>query len=329
MPSDAAGESVFDRAAAPPLVELLETKGQVKVLDVFLTRGALWLTESRLAELAGVDQSTVNRNIATLQMANLVENRGSQPTEYRINEDNEFAAPLREFHLALMDHTRELQEVTADDSDAELSEFTDGSAFVALFQDTARVKLIDALLTRGSLWATRERLAELAEVHPTTLDRHLDVLRAVGLVEEKEDAWPQEFRLPTDEALATELREAHLHLLDETQTLSKVENPQEPEFDTMPQKPVEAAETLRGTLNLGSAITLGQSAVAPQLVQELLEHLKDPSVISNPESGASDSESEINDEPARTANNRAEEISTLAAQRFHRSGQQSSTGQAA
>lgn len=219
----------LNNAAAPPLTQLLETEGHVKMLDIFLTRDSLWITASRLAEYAAIDQSTVSRNISTLQRADLVEARGSHPTEYRISADSAAAQYLGKVHSVLADRTQEIQTMFSDGSEIDIEDMTSGSPFVLLFSQPTRVALLDTLLFRGSLWATQERLAELIEVNPTTVKRHLDSLQEIGLVEKHERSWPYEYRLNQGLDIVIALNEVHLQLSDYTKDLQKVTQPQSAE----------------------------------------------------------------------------------------------------
>jgi DNA-binding MarR family transcriptional regulator len=238
----------LNNAAAPPLAQLLETEGQVRMLEIFLTRDSLWITSEELAEYAAIDQSTVSRNRATLQRADLVEARGSNPTEYRLNADSAAAQYLREVHSVLADKTQEIQAMFGDDLEVEIGDMTSGSPFVLLFSQPSRVALLDAMLSRGSLWATRERLAELTDVDQSTVKRHLDPLQEVGLVTKRDGSWPYEYRLARGLDIVDALEEAQLQLTEYTNTLRKATQPQPPEI-TYPDDRTTVAQAIRERLS--------------------------------------------------------------------------------
>ena len=131
----------LNNAAAPPLAQLLKTEGQVKMLDIFLTRDSLWITAEKLAEYAAINQSTVSRNISTLQQVDLVEARGSHPTEYRLNTDSAAVEYLQEVHSVLADQTQEIQTMFGDDSEVDIGDMTSGSPFVLLFSHPTRLRV--------------------------------------------------------------------------------------------------------------------------------------------------------------------------------------------
>lgn len=83
-------------------VRLLETKGRVRVLDVLLGKPHSELTAKQIADLAGIDKSTVHRNKGILLEFGVIEeiDQGSSP-RYTIDLDNEIAKILGRAHTEL------------------------------------------------------------------------------------------------------------------------------------------------------------------------------------------------------------------------------------
>jgi DNA-binding transcriptional ArsR family regulator len=95
-------------------VRLLETKARVKMLDVLMRDSYVALDQSELAERAGVNQSTVSRNINVFEDLGVVEASESRPTEYRIDLDDTVVQGLRQAQTGLLKHTRRLHDGDVD-----------------------------------------------------------------------------------------------------------------------------------------------------------------------------------------------------------------------
>lgn len=91
-------------------VRLLETKARVKMLDVLMRDSYVALDQSELAERAGVNQSTVSRNIEVFEDLGVVEASEGRPTEYRVDLDDSVVEGLEQAQTGLLKHTRRLHD---------------------------------------------------------------------------------------------------------------------------------------------------------------------------------------------------------------------------
>lgn len=99
-PSSVAESSAF--------VRLLETKARVKMLDVLMRDSYVALDQTELAERAGVNQSTVSRNIEVFEDLGVVEVSDGRPKEYRIDLEDSVVQGLRQAQTGLLEYTRRL-----------------------------------------------------------------------------------------------------------------------------------------------------------------------------------------------------------------------------
>lgn len=103
--------NLADAADESPFVRLLETRGRVKILDIFMVHGYTELTQSELAEMADIDQGTVCRNVRVLEDLDVVnEVSETQPYEYRLNLDSPVVSALREAQIKLAPDTAVLKQ---------------------------------------------------------------------------------------------------------------------------------------------------------------------------------------------------------------------------
>lgn len=90
--------------------------------------------------------------------------------------------------------------------------YANGSPFTRIFSDPDRVRILDILLSRGSLSISRDRLEDLTGVASDDIQTHITVLEHAGLASTTEDG---DYRLAeTTEAEA--LQRYHLYSYDET-----------------------------------------------------------------------------------------------------------------
>jgi DNA-binding IclR family transcriptional regulator len=66
------------------------------------------LNQSQVAERAGVNQSTVSRNIGVFEELGVVEVSDGRPTEYRINRESSIVQGLQQAQMNLLEHTDRL-----------------------------------------------------------------------------------------------------------------------------------------------------------------------------------------------------------------------------
>jgi DNA-binding IclR family transcriptional regulator len=164
-------------------VGLLDQKGSVKLLDVFLNKETIPVTAADLAEMSGMDVSTVYRRVEDLCEAGLVEeSEDSNPTLYRLNVDHPAVTGLTEAHGHLYAHLDEIQSAS-EQFDPESELFHEGSPFVELFRYPTNVQMLAALLRNPEAELSAAELARAADVDRATVGDNVDVLVEVGLAE--------------------------------------------------------------------------------------------------------------------------------------------------
>jgi Fe2+ or Zn2+ uptake regulation protein len=98
-------------AEGSTFVQLLETPGRVRILDVFLRKHYTELTAAKAADLAGIDPSTFHRNVGIFEDVGVVEKAdevaGAQ--RYRLNEDSPVAKAFGKAQHELIDHARNVE----------------------------------------------------------------------------------------------------------------------------------------------------------------------------------------------------------------------------
>ena len=96
----------FDNAVdGSAFYEVLKDEAQVRVLDVFLTRGSLSATPDRIADLAGVSPQRAAAICEQLEAIEYLQLVGANSKEYCLNEEHESVEALRGAHLQMMDDT--------------------------------------------------------------------------------------------------------------------------------------------------------------------------------------------------------------------------------
>lgn len=112
MPSDGQQEDLEQVTEGSPFVRLLETKARVKMLDVLLRHSYASLSEEEIAERAGLNQSSVNRNIEVFEDLGVVQSESNWPVRYQVDTSSSVVEGLEQAQLNLLEHSERL---TADD----------------------------------------------------------------------------------------------------------------------------------------------------------------------------------------------------------------------
>ena len=97
--------------AGSPFVELFETAGRARILDVFLRKHYQKLTPSDVAYFAGVDESTFSRNKSLLLEMDVIREAESddRATAYQLNTQSPIVNALRELQIGLIEYVDEIQ----------------------------------------------------------------------------------------------------------------------------------------------------------------------------------------------------------------------------
>lgn len=93
--------------------------------------------------------------------------------------------------------------------------FGEGHALTELFGDHPKVKILAALLSESQHDITISDIAELADVHRTTVYDHLDDLEELGVVREtRKAAGSPMYQINRDNTVAEDLHELQLNLIE-------------------------------------------------------------------------------------------------------------------
>jgi len=174
---------------AEKLVDLLNQKGLVKLLDVFLTRGTRPVTTEQLMEFTGLSQPTVSRATRTLAEKGIIEmtDDGKQRA-FTLDKSHPATQGLRKAHMQLHANVTEIQAASDEyDTDSELHH--EGSPFVELFRYPTNVKLLAALLEHPDAELQAAQVARAADVDPATVSNNIDLLCEIGVVTKRDYDW--------------------------------------------------------------------------------------------------------------------------------------------
>jgi len=107
---DSGPEIEISYSEASPFVRLFQTEGQVRIVDVFLRKQYKALTTREIAEFAGIDRSTVSRNLSVLQDIGLIidaDKVGNAP-RYQTNTEHPVIKSLEEAQYELFKYGGEI-----------------------------------------------------------------------------------------------------------------------------------------------------------------------------------------------------------------------------
>lgn len=102
-------------------VKLLATEGRVRILDVLLRKPHVTLTRSEIAELAGVDPTTFDRNKDILEQLGCLEStNGSRRTEYSLDTEHPVVRALGTARAELLEYTSDIAHHTTSNNREEI-----------------------------------------------------------------------------------------------------------------------------------------------------------------------------------------------------------------
>lgn len=110
-------DSASTYADASPFTRLLETKSRVRMIDTFLGKSYDELTREEIAELAGIDQSSVSRNLGILLDIGLVKETGTRgnATTFTLNSEHPVAESLKSARRELFQHSSLIESDSVED----------------------------------------------------------------------------------------------------------------------------------------------------------------------------------------------------------------------
>lgn len=215
------------------LERLLDKKGSVQLLDVFLTNEEIPVTRPGLERLTGLSQPTVYRRVEDLCEIGIIEKSESDsPRMFRLNTEYEVATGLLEAHTALHAHTDEIQGAS-EDYDGDDGQFHTGSPFVELFRYPSNVSLLVALLRRPEERLRAAEIARIADVDRGTVGENISILVDIGLATEYNPTYATNptYKLNTDHPAVSGFQRAIDNIQQQDQ-LHTVE-PQPPEEEDL------------------------------------------------------------------------------------------------
>jgi DNA-binding MarR family transcriptional regulator len=173
-----------DELRSKELDELLNQLGLVKLLDVFLGKGAKPLTSSQLEEFTGVNQSTVSRATDQLAAAGIIKTSDEGDAyKYWLNDGHPAVDGLEEAHFELHLQADTIQTASPEfDSEHDNEHYHAGSPFVELFRYPTNVKLVAAFLEYPDAQLNGNEIADIAGISPKTAYDNIGLLCKVGLV---------------------------------------------------------------------------------------------------------------------------------------------------
>lgn len=169
-----------------PLTRLFGSSGRIRIVEAFLGKRGIELTAAEVAKLAGVDRSTVSRNVDALVDTGLIDRRETESGElYRANVDDPAVEALWDVRRALLGVLAENPELVEreDDQDPATEAYVDRAGLVRLFGSPGRVKMIEAFLKADDEELTGADVAEMAGIDRSTVSRNVDELIELGLIE--------------------------------------------------------------------------------------------------------------------------------------------------
>lgn len=168
-----------------PLIQLFRSSGRTRIVEAFLGKRGTELTAAEVAKLAGVDQSTVSRNIDSLIDVGFIE-RKEMPSGvfYQADVDNPTVRALLETRRALLGVLAENEELveTEGDQDPATEAYVDRIGLVRLFKSPSRVKMIEAFLQAQDKELIGAEVADLAGINRSTVSRNIDGLLDLKIV---------------------------------------------------------------------------------------------------------------------------------------------------
>lgn len=215
--------------------ELLRSEGQVRVLDVFLTKSHHWLTQEDLKELADVDQSTVSRAVRKLEyIGSIQSDKSSDTNEYALDHDQPLVETLLDAYTELLAHAEEFvadREDAGEAADVDMNSYSTGSPLVELCRTPSQITLLDLFLTKEHVWMSSSDIQKLTGLDKNTVSDRLQTLRDTGIIQTDMDEWPRLHALNPDHPAVPGLLETHLHLITYH---DEIQGPQTPEVDDVP-----------------------------------------------------------------------------------------------
>jgi len=177
-------QAAGDDQRSKGLDELLNQLGLVKLLDVFLGKGAKPLTSSQLEDFTGVDQSTVWRATDQLATAGIIKTSDEGDAhKYSLNDGHPAVDGLEEAHFELHLHADTIQTASQEfDGEHDDEHYHTGSPFVELFRYPTNIKLVTAFLEYPDAHLNGNQIADIADVSPKTAYDNIGLLCEIGLV---------------------------------------------------------------------------------------------------------------------------------------------------
>lgn len=211
-------------SAIDEFARLLDTKGSVRLLEVFLSNREIPVTRSDLKKQSGMSQPTVSRTVEDfLEIGIIEESAGDSPKMFRLDMDHPCTAGLTSAYDALYAHVSEIQDAS-EEFDPDLDHSNEGSPFVELFRYPTNGKILSVLLERPDAELTAAAIARETDVDGSTVGDNIPILVEIGVVEKIIGGQYDKYQLNRDHSAVDGFRNAVEELRDH-------QSPREPTRD--------------------------------------------------------------------------------------------------
>ncbi|KZX49603.1 hypothetical protein [Haloarcula sp. K1] len=202
-------DGVARGSAIEEFERLLDKKGLVRLLDVFLANREIPVSTQGLIEFTRDSQPTVSRRTDDLiEIGIIEESEGSSPKMFRLNMEHPAASGLLSAYEALHEHVDEIQE-SSEEFEPESYDFDSGSPFVELFRYPTNGAILSALLHYPDAKLSKRDIAEIADVDSTTVGDNIPILVRIGIAtREGEDSRNPKYSLDREHPAADGFLEA-------------------------------------------------------------------------------------------------------------------------
>lgn len=170
-------------SAIDEFARLLDTKGSVRLLEVFLSNRETPVTRADLKEQSGMSQPTVSRTVEDfLEIGIIEESADDSPKMFRLDMGHPCAAGLTSAYDALYAHVSEIQDASKE-FDPDLDHSNEGSPFVELFRYPTNGEILSVLLEYPAAELTAAAIARETDVDGSTVGDNIPILVEIGVVE--------------------------------------------------------------------------------------------------------------------------------------------------
>jgi DNA-binding transcriptional ArsR family regulator len=228
-------------SAIDEFARLLDKKGSVRILDVFLANREIPVTRSDLEEQSGMSQPTVSRTVNEfLEIGIIEESEDDSPKMFRLNMEHPSAGGLISAYDALYAHVSEIQAASGE-FDPDMDHSNEGSPFVELFRYPTNGEILSVLLGNPDAELKAADIARGTDVDDSTVGDNIPILVRIGVVEMIERGRHDRYQLNRDHPAV----DGFLNAVEE---LQDNQSPREPTKDDAKDTEEKTVATLQEQL---------------------------------------------------------------------------------